>query len=121
MITILETINFISIQLQYDISLTFILAAISQFVRVTTISVIITALGTLVIGAFLASFITYRVMKRRALTQQWQQQLPGNYDDVVPNLGVVNRSFEMEGNIAYGPIRKYSMEENAAYVSTRST
>lgn len=61
--------------------------------------------------------ITYHIMKKRALQQQWQQQMYKTYD-VVANVGAINRvAIETEGNIAYGPIRKYSMEENAAYVT----
>ena len=59
-------------------------------------------------------------MKRNALKQlQRQQQLTGNYE-VVTNLSAINGTFEMEGNIAYGPIREYSIEENAAYISARN-
>ena len=52
------------------------------------------------------------------LKQQWQQQSDGMYD-VVTNLGAINKTFEMEDNTAYGPLRKHSMEENA-YVPARN-
>ena len=81
---------------------------------ITVSSVIVIALGTLVFGVFIGTLATYYIMRKKALKQQWPHQSDGIYD-VVTNLGAVNRTFEMEENTAYGPITKYSIEENAAY------
>ena len=93
--------------------------AIAQFVTVTTSSVIVSTLVCLFLGALSGSLMTYKIMKRTALRQQWQQQVDGNYD-VVANLGAINHSFEMEGNAAYGPLKPVSMEDNVAYRPVRN-
>ena len=82
--------------------------AIPQFVSITTSSVIVTALATLIVGVAIGSITTYHIMKRKALRQQWkQQQMDGTYE-VVANVGAINRTFEMEENVAYGPTRSRS-------------
>ena len=85
---------------------------------ITVSSVIVIALSTLVFGAFIGTLATYYIMRKKVLKQQWQQQSDGMYD-VVTNLGAINKTFEMEDNTAYGPLRKHSMEENA-YVPARN-
>ena len=87
--------------------------SIPKFMSTTVSLVTVFALGFLVLGAFIGILATYYIMRKKVLKQQLHQQSDGIYD-VVTNLGAINRTFEMEDNTAYGPIRKYSMEENRA-------
>ena len=91
----------------------FIATAASEFITVTTISVIITSLSTLTLGVFIGSLVTYHIMKKRALyklNEQLQSEMDGNYA-VVANLGAINMGFDMKDNDAYGPVRRQSSGE----------
>ena len=99
------------------------LLAVSQFIAITSSSVVVTSLCTLTLGVLFGSLITYRIMKKRAsykLSEQWLNEMDGNYA-VVTNLGAINMGFVMRDNDAYGPVRRHTTGEMAMSRLTGTT